>query len=428
MKFDRSPDPDSHQNPTLWRGGAPKKICFLASYWPRRCGIATFTTDLCRSIQNRFPQTQCLVAAIQDENDYSYESIVRYKIAQQKLADYRLAAAQIKLEKVDVLCLQHEFGVFGGPAGSHLLALLGELNVPLHTTLHTVLKKPSPAQNAVMKFLIQRSERLVVMTNHTGGILQMVYGVSSDKITVIPHGIPDIPYVGQAAQKSKVGLEGRTVILTFGLLSPGKGIENAIRAVAKLALDHPDLLYVILGATHPQILRESGENYRLSLQALTLQLGIEKQVRFVNRFVEMSELTVYLAAADIYVTPYLNEAQAVSGTLAYAFGCGKAVVSTPYWHARELLEQGRGLLVPFGDSPALARALKRLLDDPEYRQRMSAEAYRVGRAHVWNEVAALYAKSMTVSVGSNLSRGTPQENRNRLTGRCASPAREHTVH
>jgi glycosyltransferase involved in cell wall biosynthesis len=266
------------------------------------------------------------------------------------------------------------------------------------------------------------------MTNHTGGILQMVYGVSSDKITVIPHGIPDIPYVGQAAQKSKVGLEGRTVILTFGLLSPGKGIENAIRAVAKLALDHPDLLYVILGATHPQILRESGENYRLSLQALTLQLGIEKQVRFVNRFVEMSELTVYLAAADIYVTPYLNEAQAVSGTLAYAFGCGKAVVSTPYWHARELLEQGRGLLVPFGDSPALARALKRLLDDPEYRQRMSAEAYRVGRAHVWNEVAALYAKSMTVSVGSNLSRGTPQENRNRLTGRCASPAREHTVH
>lgn len=385
----------AHQTAEVAR---PFRLGFLSSYWPRRCGLATFTTDLCRAIQARFPEAHCSVTAVNDGGGYAYNPEVRFQIRQQRRSDYVLAAQSLNRENLDALCLQHEFGVFGGPAGSHLLALLDNLDAPLFTTLHTVLRQPDRDQEKVTRYLIERSQRLVVMTHYTRQLLQEVYAVPEHQIDLIPHGIPDVPFAGQQAHKQALGLQGRTVLLTFGLLSPGKGIENALKAMVEVAPRHPDLLYLVLGATHPHVLRQHGEAYRHGLQELARQLGLESMVTFEDRFVELDELTRYLSAADIYVTPYLNEAQAVSGTLAYAFGCGKPVVSTPYWHARELLAEGRGMLVPFGDPGALGGALAELLNDRSRRLEMAERAYRLSRGMVWNSVAGLFMESMLTAL------------------------------
>jgi glycosyltransferase involved in cell wall biosynthesis len=291
-----------------------------------------------------------------------------------------------------LVSLQHEFGIFGGPAGSHILALLRGIQAPVVTTLHTVLLKPNADQQRVMKNLIAHSTRLVVMTERGQSILQDVYRVSQRKIDLIPHGIPDVSFVASDHYKAQCGVGGKRVLLTFGLLSPNKGIEYVLNALPDIVAEFPDVVYILLGATHPNEVRTRGEAYRVGLEAIVQRNTLDDNVIFDNRFVELRELTEFLGAADLYITPYLDEAQISSGTLAYAFGAGKAVISTPYWHAAELLKNQRGVLVAFGDSMAIAREVKALLRDEPRRNTMSANAYRLGREMVWSHTAGLYMR------------------------------------
>jgi glycosyltransferase involved in cell wall biosynthesis len=371
-----------------------KKIAFLGNYLPRKCGIATFTSDLLGAAAARQPASQCFAVAVNDiEGCYRYPNVVRCEIAEQELASYRRAAEFLNSNNVDVVSLQHEFGIFGGPAGSHLLALLREVQAPIVTTLHTVLLQPNADQRRVMQELIHYSTRLVVMTERGRNILQEVYHAPPAKIDLIPHGIPDVPFVAPDFYKGQFGVDGKKVLLTFGLLSPNKGIEHVLHALPDVVAEFPDVVYLVLGATHPNELRTRGEAYRLGLEAIVRDNKIEKNVIFHDRFVELQELTEFIGAADLYITPYLDEAQITSGTLAYAFGAGKAVISTPYWHASELLRDQRGILVPFADPGAIAREVSGLLRDGARRQAMSDRAYKLGRAMVWSNTAGLYMGS-----------------------------------
>src|SRR5579862_4821839 len=328
-----------------------QKIAFLGDYLPRKCGIATFTTDLLSSIAAEHPQTQCFAVPVNDiKGGYEYSEVVHFEIEEQDVSSYQRAADFLNISNVDIVCLQHEFGIFGGPAGSHVLALLRELRMPVVTTLHTVLREPNADQRRVMQELIARSTRLIVMAERGRQLLQDVYQAPPDKIDFVPHGIPDIPFVDPNYYKDQFGVAGRVVLSTFGLLSPNKGIEHVLNALPQILAEFPDVVYLVLGATHPNELREQGEAYRLRLERLAKKNKVQKNVIFYNRFVELDELKEFIGAADVYITPYLNEAQITSGTLAYTFGAGKAVVSTPYWHAAELLAEDRGILVPFGDA------------------------------------------------------------------------------
>jgi glycosyltransferase involved in cell wall biosynthesis len=370
------------------------KVAFLGDYLPRKCGIATFTTDLRCAIAAEFPTLQCPVVPVNDvEEGYDYPPEVRFEIAEQDLPSYLRAADFLNITAVDVLCVEHEFGIFGGPAGSHVLALLRELRMPIVTTLHTVLREPNAEQRRVMRALGRLSTRLVVMNEHGRRFLREVYHVPDAKIDVIAHGIPDMPFADPNYFKDEFAVAGRQVLLTFGLLSPNKGIEYALRALPEIIRDFPQVVYIVLGQTHPNLLRDEGEAYRLSLERLAKELGVQKHVVFFNRFVELDELMRFIGAADIYLTPYLTETQITSGTLAYAFGAGNAVVSTPYWHAAELLTEGRGKLVPFRDSQAIAAAVVALLRDELGREAMRRNAYQLGREMVWSRVAQLYVKS-----------------------------------
>jgi glycosyltransferase involved in cell wall biosynthesis len=371
-----------------------RKIAFLCDYLPRKCGIAAFTNDLRYSIAKEFPTIHCSVVPVNDvEGGYDYPTEVRFEIAERDLTSYLRAADFLNITDVDVVCVQHEFGIFGGPAGSHVLALLRELRVPIVTTLHTVLSEPNAEQRHVMRDLIRLSTRLVVMTEKGRELLQEVNHVPAAKIDLIPHGIPDMPFSDTNYFKDEFGMVGKQVLLTFGLLSPKKGIEYALRALPDIVREFPNIVYIVLGETHPNVLRHEGEAYRLSLERLTKDLHVEKHVVFLNRFVELEELMRFIGAADIYLTPYLTEAQITSGTLACAFGAGKAVVSTPYWHAAELLAAERGKLVPFRDAKAIAAAVVELLRDGPLRDSMRKNAYKMGRGMVWMRVAQLYMKS-----------------------------------
>jgi len=371
-----------------------QKIAFLGDYLPRKCGIATFTTDLRCAMATEFPATQCLVVPVNDLADgYNYPAEVRFEIAEQDLPSYLRAADFLNITDVDVVCVEHEFGIFGGPAGSHVLALLRELQMPIVTTLHTVLREPNAEQRRVMRDLIRLSTRLVVMSERGVEFLREIYHAPPSKIDLIPHGIPDMPFADPNYFKDEFGVAGKQVLLTFGLLSPNKGIEFALRALPDIIRDFPNVVYIVLGQTHPNLLRNEGEAYRLSLERLAKDLGVQKHVVFFNRFVELEELMRFIGAADIYLTPYLTEAQITSGTLAYAFGAGNAVVSTPYWHAAELLTAERGKLVPFRDAKAIAVAVVELLRDEPLRHSMRKNAYKLGREMVWSRVAQLYAKS-----------------------------------
>ncbi len=371
-----------------------RKIAFLGDYWPRKCGIATFTTDLLGAVAAEYPENHCFAVPVNDiKGGYEYSDVVRFEIEEQDLSSYQRAADFLNIGNADIVCLQHEFGIFGGPAGSHLLALLRELKMPVVTTLHTVLREPNSEQRLVMQELIARSTRLVVMTERGRQMLQEVYQVSPAKIDLIVHGIPNIPFVDPNYYKDQFGVEGRLVLLTFGLLSPNKGIENVLHALPQILAEFPNVVYIVLGATHPNELREQGEAYRLGLERLAKKKKVHKNVIFYNRFVELDELKEFIGAADLYITPYLNEAQVTSGTLAYTFGAGKAVVSTPYWHAAELLADERGVLVPFGDAPAIAREVIGLLRDETRRHTMRKNAYKLGREMVWSNVARLYMQS-----------------------------------
>lgn len=368
-----------------------RKVAFLGDYVPRRCGIATFTADLRNAVASGFEDIRCPVVAVNDRPEgYAYPPEVRFDLSEQELQGYRRAADFLNLSNADVLCVQHEYGIYGGPCGSHVLALLRNVRAPVVTTLHTVLKDPSPEQRKVLTELVRVSTRVVTMAEHGVKMLREVYDTPESKIELIPHGIPDIPFTDPNYYKDQFGVVGRPVLLTFGLLSPNKGIEFMIEALPRIVSEFPEVVYMVLGATHPNMVREQGETYRLSLERLAKKLGVERNVIFFNRFVDSAELQEFLGAADIYVTPYLNEAQITSGTLAFSFGAGKAVVSTPYWHAAELLGEGRGALVPFRNAEALAESILGLLRDAPARHAMRKNAYLLGREMVWPSVARQY--------------------------------------
>jgi glycosyltransferase involved in cell wall biosynthesis len=370
------------------------KVAFLGNYLPRLCGIATFTTDLCTSVAAQFPEARCFTVSVNDvAGGYDYPKEVGFEIEERNVASYQRAADFLSISDVDVLCVQHEFGIYGGPAGGYVLALLRDLNLPVVTTLHTVLKDPNPDQKRVMQELIQLSTRLVVMAQKGKEFLRDIYKAPEAKIDLIPHGIHESSFVDPNFYKDLFGVEGRPVLLTFGLLSPNKGIENVINALPKIAAEFPNAVYIILGVTHPHVLRENGESYRLSLELLAKKNGVQKNVIFYNRFVGIDELKEFIGAADIYITPYLNEAQIVSGSLAYCFGAGKAVVSTPYWYAQELLADNRGVLVPFADPAAIAKEVTGLLRDEPRRTTMRKSAYKMGLEMGWGNVARLYMQT-----------------------------------
>ena len=340
------------------------------------------------------PGTECFVGAVNDRIEgYDYPQRVRFELLEKDLDSYRRAADFLNFNNADVLCVQHEFGIYGGPAGSHLLALLKELRMPVVTTLHTILSEPNASQRRVMDELARRSDRLVVMARKGREILRDTYGVSEAKVDVIPHGIPDIPFMDSSCYKAQFGVEGRLVLLTFGLLGPGKGIEHVIEALPEIVRKHPNVVYLVLGATHPHLVAREGERYRLGLERLAEERGVKEHVIFYNRFVSLDDLKEFIGATDIYLTPYLNEAQITSGTLAYVFGAGKAVVSTPYWHATELLAGERGVLVPFRNPAAIAEGVCGLLENPARFEKMRHDAYAMGREMIWPAVAKLYLES-----------------------------------
>ncbi|MCC6153438.1 MAG: glycosyltransferase family 4 protein [Candidatus Hydrogenedentes bacterium] len=373
---------------------APSRRGFalIGSYVPRRCGIATFTKDLHDALLGACDTPPNIAVLAMDDlpEGYDYPPEVRFQIQAHRRADYLTAAGLLNINNVEVLFVQHEFGIFGGGDGSYLLHLTNRLRMPIITTLHTVLSDPTPGQARVMLELAQASDRLVVMSEHGAEILNRAYEVPRERIAVIPHGIPDVPFVDTAFWKDQYGLEEHNVILTFGLLSSGKGVEYGIRALPKIHQRHPNVAYVVLGATHPHVLRRQGEAYRNSLERLAEGLGVAQNVVFHNRYVSLDELVGFICAADIYLTPYLGKDQIVSGTLAYAAGAGKAVVSTPYRYAEELLADGRGILVPFKDHDAIADAIVGMLDNDLERNAMRKRAYVHCRNMTWNEVGHRY--------------------------------------
>jgi len=318
---------------------------------------------------------------------------VRFEIREGNLASYRRAADFLNTNNVDRVCVQHEYGIYGGPEGRYVLALLRELRMPVVTTLHTILREPTPAQRAVLEELVRLSDRVVSLSRKGVEFLREVYGVPEAKIDHIPHGVPDMPFVDPNFYKDQFGVEGRTVLLTFGLLSRNKGIEYVLEALPRIVERHPEVVYLVLGPTHPSVQRHEGDVYRRSLEERVRKLGLERHVVFDDRFVSLEELIAYIGAADIYITPYVNKEQIASGTLSYALGAGKAIVSTPYWYAEELLAEGRGVLVPFRDSGAIADAVVELLENPIRMHAMRKRAYLHGRAMIWPRVAQRYMES-----------------------------------
>jgi glycosyltransferase involved in cell wall biosynthesis len=370
---------------------APNRIAFIGNSLPRRCGIATFTTDLQNAVAAARGDLETVIVAMTDHGQtYDYPSTVGFQVNDNRPEDYIRAAEFLNSGRFDAVSLQHEFGIFGGEAGSHILALLSRLTIPVVTTLHTVLSEPTKAQRDVLVRIIGISSRVVVMAEKGRELLRAVYQVPDEKIEIIPHGIPEFAFVEPDDAKVKLGFSDKAVILTFGLLSPNKGIEIMIDAMPSILKTRPDAVYVVLGATHPNLVRDQGEAYRASLVAHTRAAGVEDHVVFLNQFVDQKTLLEFISMSDVYVTPYLNEAQMTSGTLAYSFGLGKAVVSTPYWHARELLADGRGILVPFGDAAALGVEISKLLTNDVLRQAMRKRAYSSSRSMTWERTAERY--------------------------------------
>jgi glycosyltransferase involved in cell wall biosynthesis len=368
-----------------------RRIAVIGNSLPRRCGIATFTTDLQQAISMSRPAVDiCIVAMSDHDQAYEYPAAVALQIKDGNVDEYARAADFLNAGRFDAVCLQHEFGIFGGEAGAHILVLLSRLTMPVVTTLHTVLAEPTAVQREVLERIADASSKVVVMAKKGHELLRSVYQVPDDKIEVIAHGIPDVAFIGPDVAKARLGFSGRSVILTFGLLSPNKGIEVMIDAMPSILKRRADAVYVVLGATHPNLVRDQGEAYRESLMARVRELGVEDHVVFLDQFVDQATLLEFISMCDVYVTPYLNEAQMTSGTLAYSFGLGKPVVSTPYWHARELLADGRGVLVPFGDAAAIGSEIAELLTDDVRRQALCKRAYAVSRTMTWARTAERY--------------------------------------
>ena len=367
------------------------RVAFIGNHLPRRCGIATFTHDLHRAVLSADPEFEtCVVAMTNPASPHEYRKPVGFLVREDVDQDYRDAAAYLNNGGFEVVSLQHEYGIFGGEAGDKLLELMSKLAMPVVTTLHTVLEAPTPAQRRVMDQIGHRSSKLIVMSEKGRSLLMTVHDVPATKIEVIPHGIPEFPFVEPHGAKARLGFEGKSVILTFGLLSPSKGIETVVDAMPEIIRSCPNAVYVVLGATHPNLMREEGEAYREGLQARAHSLGISDHVVFLNQFVDQPTLLDHISMCDVYVTPYLNQAQMTSGTLSYSFGLGKAVVSTPYWHAQELLTDGCGVLVPFGNASAIGREIASLLTNDVRRHAIRKRAYAASRSMIWSQTARNY--------------------------------------
>jgi glycosyltransferase involved in cell wall biosynthesis len=360
---------------------------------PRRCGIATFSNDLLTSLRNAAPSSEWVSVAMNDTPEgYDYPPEVHFEVGKKVLADYRLAVDFLNMNQFDAVCVQHEFGIYGGNQGAYILRPLQNLRMPIITTLHTVLQDPRPDQKEITVAISQLSDRVVVMSKKARQLLRKVYGIPGERIAVIPHGVPDMPFLDASYHKDQFGMVGKKVILTFGLLSRGKGTEYVIEALPEIVAAHPDAIFVVIGATHPEVRRQEGESYRLSLQQRARELGVDDHVVFHDQFIDSETLTEFLSTADVFVTPYLNQEQIVSGVLSYALGAGKAAVSTPYWYAEEMLANGRGRLVPFRDAPAIAREINDLLSNDVARNAIRKKAYNHAREMVWSKVAGEYLK------------------------------------
>src|SRR6266571_7097051 len=370
---------------------ALQRVAFIGNHLPRRCGIATFTHDLHRAVSTSHQHLEtCVVAMTNPGRSYDYPPAVRFQVREEMIDDYAQGAELLNNASFDVVSLQHEYGIFGGEAGGNIIDLLSRLQMPVVTTLHTVLAVSTPNQRDVMRRIMDTSAKIVIMSETAREFLRSVHDVPAHKIEVIPHGIPDFPFLETHHAKANFGFGGKTIILTFGLLSPNKGIEIMLDAMPSIVKSCPNAVYVILGATHPNLVRDQGEAYRDFLTARVRELGIGKHVVFFNQFVDQTALLNFISMCDVYVTPYLNEAQMTSGTLAYSFGLGKAVVSTPYWHAKELLSDGRGILVPFGDANAVGFAIASLLTNDVRRHSMRKRAYAASRSMTWAQTAKRY--------------------------------------
>ena len=377
-------------------------IAIIGNHPPRRCGIASFTDDVRQAVTAARPDLKADVYSMDEPGSlHSYPGHVVCQISQNDLADYRAAARRINDSGAQIVCVQHEYGIFGGPAGVLLFQLLDHVQAPVVVTLHTVLQNPDVDQRDVLERLARRASKLIVMAEKGRVLLEQVHGIARDKIAVVPHGVPDRPLADIAAAKRRFGFEGREILLTFGLLSPNKGIETMIRALPEIAARHPGVLYVVLGATHPQLVARDGEAYRDSIVRLAQELGVENHVRFINQFTETEQLLDYLEAVDVYVTPYLNEAQITSGTLSYAIALGKPVVSSPYWHAMEVVTPETGALAPFGDHDVFAREISGLLADDARRERARECAYRLGRTMIWPRLAKAYLEIFDMAVSQH---------------------------
>ena len=375
------------------RRSGPKKVSFIGTYVPRRCGIATFSNDLLTALRTEAPSTEWWSVALNDgADDYDYPPEVHFEIAQKSIADYRKATDFLNMNQVEAVCLQHEFGIYGGSSGSYVLRPLEHLRMPVVTTLHTVLKEPNREQFDIITGIGRFSDRVVVMSEMAKGVLQSVYGIADERIEVIPHGVPDMPFLDTSYNKDQFGVVGKKVILTFGLLSEGKGLEYVIEALPAIVKEHPDAIFAVLGATHPEVKRRDGEAYRHMLERRATDLGVADNVVFYNQFIDTPTLLAFLSAADVVVTPYLGREQIVSGVLSDALGAGKAIVSTPYLYAEEMLADGHGVLVPFRDAAATGKAIIDLLSNDVERNAMRKRAYLKARPMVWSEVAAQYMR------------------------------------
>jgi glycosyltransferase involved in cell wall biosynthesis len=372
----------------------PTRIAFVGNYLPRQCGIATFTTDLCAALASEFGGHRLFAIPVNDpDSAYDYPSQVRIELDQEDETSYERAAEFLNFNGNDLVCVQHEYGIYGGVVGRYILTLLSKLKMPVVTTLHTVLRDPNPDQRIVLEEIARLSDRLVVMSEQAAQFLRDIYSIPAGKIDIIPHGVPDFQFMDPNFFKDRFGAEGKSVLLTFGLLSPNKGIENVIRALPAILATHPNVVYVVSGVTHPHVRRSEGERYREGLLALAEELGVGPNLILVNRFVSAEELVEHVGAADIYITPYRQEAQIVSGTLAIALGAGKAIISTPYWHAKELLAQGRGVIVPFENPDSIAEAVLHLMDNDGQRHAMRKRAYLHSRETIWQKTAQKYMAS-----------------------------------
>lgn len=371
-------------------------VSFVATYIPRQCGIATFTNDLANSVVELMGEKLSdgkpvnITALTDTAEGYKYGSEVKFEIKDQEINDYKEAAHFLNHSSSEIICLQHEFGIFGGEHGENIVLLLQNMNKPVVTTLHTVIESPLPEQLNIIREIGSYSSYIIVQSSRASRMLENIYKIPKEKIHFIPHGGPDVSFIDPAYYKDKFNLIDRKVILTFGLLSPGKGLEDVILSLPRVVKKFPHIAYIILGATHPNVKRAHGEEYRHTLENFVISNSLENNVIFINRFVSYKELLEFLLMSDIYISPYQHKNQIVSGTLTYALSCGKAIISTPYWYAEDILTDQTGILVPFKDSAAIGDALIDLLGSESKRNRMRKNAYDKGRGMIWSAVASKY--------------------------------------